>query len=222
VAEQVTGVRGLAVSGDERSTLRFEIADAELYGIDGLRSSGARVACRHKSLVFGGWLVNIASPVGDHARAIVEAGFHLGDSWHGIVRGGVERLALIENDPLTWRVAGVESRTEVGRVSTIADVEVIRGHDTYETSMRLAAGVHAGIAELIGTVRIDGDRFAGAGVSTIARVHTNLALLAGYDDGAESLRGGAVVTWRPVEIAIGVYQHPVLGLSQGVSVAWVR
>ena len=71
-------------------------------------------------------------------------------------------------------------------------------------------------------MRIDGDRFVGASVAIAARVHTNLALLAGYDDGAGSARGGVVINWRGIEFASGVFQHPVLGMSEAVSIACAR
>lgn len=227
VAEQIAGARmdlaPVRVSlGGAPASLRIEIADTELYGIAGLRSSGLRVATLHRSLIVAASAVNVASPVGAHTRAMVEAGCKLGTSWQGAVRVGVERLTLDVNEPVAWRVAGVASRADVGRVSAVADVELVEGAGTYETSMVLATRVHAGIAQLIGSVRIDGDRFAGAGVAMVARVHSSLALTAGYDDGAESLRGGALINWGRIEIATGVFQHPVLGMSEGVSIACVR
>jgi hypothetical protein len=134
----------------------------------------------------------------------------------------VERLALDGAGAVTWRVLGVMSRIDAGRVSVVADAEALHGGGVYETSLSLSARVHAGAVQLSGGVRVDGDRFAGAAVSLAARVHPSLALLAGYDDGAQSLRAGAVIRWRDVEIATGVSQHPVLGMSQGVSVACAR
>jgi len=227
VAEQIAGVRmdiapARVSLGGAPASLRIEIADTELYGIAGLRSSGVRVATLHRSLIVGASVVNVASPVGAHARAMVEAGLKLGTSWQGAVRAGIERLTLDANDPVSWRVAGVASRADIGRVSAVADVELIEGSGTYETSMVLATRVQAGIAQMIASVRIDGDRFAGAGVSMVARVHSSLALMAGYDDGAESLRGGAVINWGRIEIATGVFQHPVLGMSEAVSIACAR
>jgi len=227
VVERITGAR-VAVAplraslGGEPASLRVEFADAELFGIRGLRTNGVRVSGLRGSILLGGSCVNVSSPVGAHARAVVEAGCRLGNAWQGAVRAGAERLTLDASTPLTWRVFGVISRADVGRVAAIADLEVVEGAGAYDTSMRLAARVTAGAAQWIGTVRVDGDRFVGAGVSVVARLHSSLALLAGYDDGAGSLGGGVVVNWRRIEIASGVFQHPVLGVSQGVSVAWGR
>lgn len=211
-----------SAAGQEPAHWRVEIADAELFGISEFRSIGVRASTLYRSLIFNPAIMRVASPVGAHDRAIVECGFKAGEGWQGALRAGAERLALDGAGAVTWRVMGVVSRIDAGRVSVVADAEALHGGGVYETSLSLSARVHAGAARLSGGVRVDGDRFAGAAVSLVARVHPSLALLAGYDDGAQSMRAGAVIRWRDVEIATGVSQHPVLGMSQGVSVACAR
>ena len=228
VVERVTGSRldlapvCVALS-DSTARVRVEAADAELYGIDGLRSSGVRAAGVCGAVFFSGTIVDVASPVGSQARAVVEAGYALRHRWQGAVRIGAERLLLDGNASLTTHVAGVSSRIDVGRTSTVADVEVL---DTpgagYESSLSLAIRLRTGAAQLIGGIRIDGDRFVGAGIAAAVRLYESLALLAGYDDGTESMRGAVVIDWRGIEVAAGVFQHPVLGMSQGVSVSCFR
>ena len=96
-------------------------------------------------------------------------------------------------------------------------------HSNEEALTFLARGFEFnGTLNFDGTVRIDGDRFVGAGIAAVARLHRSLALLAGYDDGSESARAGVVIDWRGVELATGVFQHPVLGMSQAVSIACFR
>jgi hypothetical protein len=210
------------VPGGEPASWRVEMADVALHGVSGLHTGGARAAMMIRSAVVTATAVRVASAVGAHDRAAVEAGFVIRGAWQGAVRAGIERLALDGADAATWRVAGLISRADVGRVSLVADIDVLAGHGFHETSLSLCGLVRAGAAQLVGSVRIDGDRLAGSGVAMVARVHAHLALLAGYDDGVESLRAGAVIGWRGIEVAAGVSQHPVLGLSQGVSVACSR
>jgi hypothetical protein len=227
VVERVSGARFdlapvRASFGGALSPWRVEVADVELYGIAGLRASGVRATGLFKRGIASAAATNFVSPVGSHARAVLEAGAVVGNAWQGAVRAGAERLALGGADPLVWRVAGLTSRVDVGRVTTLADVEIITGAGGDATSVLLATRVRAGVAYLAGTVRIDGDRFVGAGVSVTARLHPILALLVGYEDGTGSARAAAVIALRHVEIAAGVFQHPVLGASRGVSVACAR
>ena len=227
VVDHITGVRAdvapvRSTLRDERASLRIEAADIELYGVTGLRSAGLRASGRARALIMSATLVNIASPVGVHQRGVVEAGCAIGSVWQGTVRAGAERLALDREADVTWRVTGAMSRVDVGRVSMLADLDVVQGAQRHETSLVFSARVRTGIAHLIATMRIDGDRFAGTGVAGIARVHPSLGLLAGYNDGSESLSAAVVIDWRAFEISTGVFQHPVLGISQGVTVACAR
>jgi len=205
---------------DSTARVRVEAGDAELYGIDGLRMNGVRASGSVKTAFFMASITGIDAPVGSHNQALVEAGYAVPHRWQAAVRVGAQKLSLDGTPALTTHVAGVASRVDVGRVTTVADLEAtdVEGPG-YETALSLAARVRAGIAQLVGNIEIDGDRFVGAGVSVFARLHSSLALMAGYDDGTESMRAGAVIDWRGIEVAAGVFEHPVLGASQVVSVA---
>jgi hypothetical protein len=211
-----------SATGEGPARWRVEIADAELFGISGLRSSGVRASARYRALIINPVLVRVMSPVGAHDHATMEFGLAMSNAWQGAIRAGWERLTLDGTYAVSWRVMGMASRVDVGRVSVVADVNALEGQGRYDTSLSLSTKVRTGALHLVGTVRVDGDRFAGAAVSLTARIHSSLALLAGYDDATGSMRGGAVIQWGAIEIATGVSQHPVLGLSQGVSVACVR
>lgn len=225
IANHVQGARiDVAPSRADGSlaTWRVEVADAELFGVAGLRSSGVRASGRAGPWIVNAAAVQVSSPVGDHARAVLEAGFVIRGAWQGAVRAGAERLALDATRPLHARVTGLASRIDAGRVSLLADVEWIEGDGADDTSIVLASRFRAGAARLTGTLRIDGDRFVGAGISLCARVHRDLDVLAGYDDGAGSLRAAVIIHAGMLDMATGVWQHPVLGLSHGVSVACAR
>jgi hypothetical protein len=228
VVERVIGTRidlapERAALSDTTAHARVEVADAELYGIEGLRTSGVRASGAVRAVFLTGTMTTIDAPVGSEARMIVEAGYALRHRWQACVRAGVERLALDGNLGVSTHVAGVASRVDVGRASMIADLDLAdtRGAG-YETSLSLGVRVRASPAQLIGSVRIDGDRYLGAGIALFVRLHQSLALLAGYDDGSESMRAGVAIDWRGFEVATGVFEHPVLGMSQAVSVACFR
>jgi hypothetical protein len=227
MAERVAGARvdvapPRAAFAPEPAALRVEFGDLELFGIPGLRLGGVRAAFWHRGACFSGSIAQVSSPVGAQSRALAEAGYARRSGWQGAVRAGVERLALDGAAPERRWVTGVISRVDAGPVAAIADVERVAGEHVYATSLALTVLVSAGAARLVANVRIDGDRFVGAGVGVAARLHSALCLMAGYDDGAQTARAGVVVAWRRIEIAAGVFQHPVLGQSQGVTVACTR
>jgi hypothetical protein len=228
VVERVIGTRidmapVRAALSDTTAHVRAEVADAELYGIEGLRTSGVRASGAVRAFFVTGTLTTIDAIVGSQQRAVVEAGYSMRRRWQGALRVGSERVDLDGRSSLSTHVAGVASRVDVGRVTTVADIEAMDVDGAgYESSLSLAVRVRAGAAQLIGSIRIDGDRFVGAGVGALARLHRSLALLAGYDDGSESMRAGVVIDWHGVELATGVFQHPVLGMSQAVSIACFR
>ena len=228
VVERVIGARMELAPGREAlsyttARVRAEVADAELYGIEGLRTNGIRAAGAVRAVFFTGSVASIDAPVGSQARVVIEAGYLLRHRWQGAVRAGIERLELNGYPTLTTHVAGVASRVDAGRVSAVADLDL---EDTfgvgYETSLSFASRVRAGPLQLIGNIRIDGDRYVGAGIAACMRLERSLALLAGYDDGSESVRAGVVIDWRGIEVATGVFEHPVLGMSQVLSIACFR
>src|SRR5262249_26581714 len=142
---------------DTTAHARVEVADAELYGIEGLRTNGVRASGAVRAFFFTGSVSTVDARVGSHARAVAEAGYSLRHRWQGSVRAGIERLTLDGNPELTTRIAGMASRVDVGRVSAIADIDLV---DTpgagYESSLSLASRLRAGPAQLIGNIRIDG------------------------------------------------------------------
>jgi hypothetical protein len=208
---------------DTTAHARLEVADAELYGIEGLRTNGVRASGAVRAVFFTAGIAAINAPVGSQSCVVIEAGYLLQRRAQLGMRGGMERLALAGNPDVTTHLAGVTSRVDVGRVTTIADLEAVDVPGPgYETSLSLGVRVRAGPAQLIGNMRIDGDRFVGAGMAVFARLCRSLALLAGYDDGSESMRAGVVIDWHGLEVATGVFEHPVLGMSQAVSVACFR
>lgn len=226
-AERILGERvdlAPARAGDTAgsASLRVECGDVELFGIAGLRASGARAAGLWHGAVLRGELVQVASPVGAHTRAAAEVGYAAAGGWQGAGRVGFERVALTDHAADQTLVAGVTHRVGAGRAAVIADVEVATGERMRATTLSLAVSARAGPALIVAGLRLDGEAWAGASVGVAARVHPSLSLLAGYDEGSDTLRAGVVVSWRSVEASVGLYQHEVLGASRGATVAWAR
>jgi hypothetical protein len=226
VTERVAGARlavapAAALDDSARACVRLECGDIELFGIAGLRASGVRAVAARGPVLAGAELVHLGAPVGSQTRLVVEAGGAARGAWEGAVRAGVERLALDGFPGEDTGIIGVINRVDVGRMSAVADVEVELSSPRSST-VALALGARAGPARLSATLRIDDGRLSAAGASVSARLHPRLALLCGYDDASTSLRAGALVRAGGMEFAFGAFQHPVLGTSQGVSVAWVR
>ncbi len=120
-------------------------------------------------------------------------------------------------------VTGFLSRADVGRISAIADVDVVSRESARDVDVTLGLVARAGrAASLIGTTRFDGTGIAAAGIAFVSRLTDALSLLAGYDDGTDSVRAAAVVSLASWRVSTGVFYHSVLGVSQGVTVAWVR
>jgi hypothetical protein len=120
-------------------------------------------------------------------------------------------------------ITGVFSRADVGAVSAIADVDVVsreNGRDVDVTVGVVARAGHA--ATIVGSARFDGTNVIAAGVALVSRLTGTFALLAGYDDGTDSVRGAAVVALSGWRVSTGVFYHGVLGVSHGVTVAWTR
>jgi hypothetical protein len=227
IVERVTGARvGVAPSGAllaaGPATVRVEVGDVELFGVAGLRSTGVRAAADLGGALLSASLCQVAAPVGSQARATLEVGYARRGAWQGAARVGFERVALdgvpAEDGPL----AGAISRVDVGRVAVIADAELLSGERMRATSVSSTVLVRAGVATLVASICIEDERLSGAGVAVGARLDSRLAVVAGYDDVAQTMRAGAVVSWGGVEVAAGCFLHAVLGASQGVSVAWTR
>lgn len=200
-----------------------ETGDVELFGIAGLRASGVRATGRVAALPVGVSMTQLASPVGSETRAEVELGYAPGARWHCAARVGVEMVAITGAESEQALVTGLRSRADVGRISAIADVDVVSRPDARDVDVTLGVIARAGrAASLIGTARFDDVGLAAAGVAFVSRVTGALSLLAGYDDGTDSVRGAAVVSLASWRVSTGVFYHPVLGVSQGVTVAWVR
>ena len=68
---------------DTTAHVRVEVADAELYGIEGLRTSGVRASGAVRAFFVTGSLTTIDAPVGWQHRAVVEAGCSIRQRWQG-------------------------------------------------------------------------------------------------------------------------------------------
>jgi hypothetical protein len=108
-------------------------------------------------------------------------------------------------------------------VSVVADVDVVSHALARDTAVTFGVVARAGtLACVAASARFDDARIVGAGVSVISRIGGALSLLAGYDDGTETIRGAAVISLANWHLSTGVFYHGVLGVSQAVTIAWAR
>jgi len=221
VTERALGVGPAAVrdpTPGNAPQMCIEVADAELFGIAGLRASGARGTVRTGPCRVGVEITQIAAPVGSQTRVAADIGYASPSRWSAALRVGTERLVLDGVDGEAAVVAGVLSSADLGPATVLAEVESIGDGDAREIWMRLATVARAGtIARIVTSARVATPGGAALGVGVRAVLHPALSLLAGYDDGAETLSAGVAVAVRRWELSAGVFRHAVLGLSQSVS-----
>jgi hypothetical protein len=224
VADQVVGVPrdGIPAWRDGAARSRVEVGDMALFGIAGLRLTGVRTAARIGAFAVRVGVAQIASPVGSQARVSVEGGYAGRSGWYVGLRAGTERVALDSSPVANAVITGAVSSVDVGPVTTRADVESKGVGDGRFVSMNLSVAARVSrAAVIIATAHVDPPGAMGVGVAAFAPIHPALALLAGYDDASETLRGGLEFQTRRWEFSLGLFQHAVLGLSQGVSLAWL-
>jgi hypothetical protein len=227
VIDRVVGIRTDAGAGDfvvsgRRGLPCAEAGDVELFGIAGLRVSGARASSDFGACSVGASASQLMSPVGSETRAYLEGGYQASARWLCAVRAGTE-IVSIEGPGESALVTGVFSRANLGAVSAIADVDVVSRESGRDVDVTLGVVARAGrTTTIVGSARFDGTQVVAAGVALVSRLAGALALLAGYDDGTESVRGAAVVSLSRWRVSTGVFYHGVLGVSHGVTVAWTR
>ncbi|HEU4929618.1 MAG TPA: hypothetical protein VFU38_07280 [Candidatus Krumholzibacteria bacterium] len=199
-----------------------EAGDVELFGIAGLRVSGVRANGRAASLLAGLSIAQLSSPVGSESRAELELGYRPSARWLCLARGGIEMVSIPGTPGESAVVAGFHSRAQAGPISAIADVDVVSRAGARDVELSIGLVGRIGAASIVTTSRFDGNAVASVGIAVVSRFAGRLALLAGYDDGTESIRGAAVVSFSCWQFDVGVFQHAVLGVSQGVTISWLR
>ncbi len=207
----------LAVDGT-----RIEVADAQLYGIAGLRVSGVRASGVLGACVLRGEVAQIGSPVGAESRGAIDVAVGSHARWTFGGRAGLARLAIAEATSESRPIVGLVSQVVVGAVTTRVDVET-EGLDAARVmTMCVAVAARVSSGTVVSTVRADGPGAMAIGVSASVTLHPAFALLAGFDDGTETISGAVAVRVRGCEVCAGVYRHAVLGMSQGISLVWSR
>jgi hypothetical protein len=227
VIDRVLGFRaagnGYVVVVGSAPSWCVEVGDAELFGIAGLRVSGARASGRAGDVPLALSVAQLVSPVGDEARVDAELGYAPGSRWSCAARVGVETVSLVGTAREDALVTGMCARANAGHVSVVADVDVVSRTLARDIELTFGVVARAGSAAcVVASARFEGSGVAGAGVSLVSRIGGALSLLAGYDDGTESIRGAAVISLNHWRVSTGVYYHGVLGVSQAVTIAWTR
>jgi hypothetical protein len=224
VVDRAVGIRAAAdvLTGATRSR-NVEVCDVELFGIAGLRVAGLRASGRWGSFPVGVSAARLASPVGNETRVDIELGYVTASRSRCVTRVGVEMVEITGATPERSIIVGALARADVGAVSVLADIEMVSRAYASDVDVVLGIVARAGRAvALIATAEFSGTRAAALGVAVVSRLTGALSLLGGYDDGTESVRAAAVVTLAAWQISSGVFYHPVLGVSHGVTLAWSR
>lgn len=227
VIDRVLGFRaagnGYAAATGNTPAWCVELGDAELFGIAGLRVAGVRASGHAGDVPLALSVSQLASPVGDEARVDAELGYAPGARWSCAARVGVETVSLVGTAREDALVTGMRARADAGHVSVVADVDVVSRTLARDIGLTFGMVARAGSAAcVVASARFDGFGVVGAGVSLISRLGGALSLLAGYDDGTESIHGAAVVSITNWRVSTGVSYHGVLGVSQAVTIAWTR
>jgi hypothetical protein len=224
VVDRVLDIRssGAAMSPLVLARTRVEVADAQLYGIAGLRTTGLRASRVLGTCVLGGEVAQIGSPVGSESRIAFEVAYASHADWMLGVRAGLARLAIAGATLESRPIAGLVSQVEVGAVTTRVDVENEGLDATRAMTMCVAVAARVSSGTVVSSVRADGPGAIAIGVAASVTLHPAFALLVGYDDGTETFSGAVAVRVHACEVCAGVYRHAVLGLSQGVSLVWSR
>ena len=200
--------------------VRIEVADAELFGVPGLRASGVRASAPVWRLTAVVELVRVGSEVTAEKRATLAlaTGFVAAEV-------GVERVeAGGRADGLAS--AGVMARLPAGRgAHVLFHATGIGVNGTYDP------GFDAGIDLALQPVRAVTLR-VGASIhrrygeslrlSAEVRTATPLTLSAGFDAATETAGASVRVSVRALSIEFGADVHAVLGTSQRVSLQWGR
>jgi hypothetical protein len=222
VADRALGIRAGADLLIPNERWSVEAGDVELFGIAGLRVDGVRTRRRMGALQAGVSVAQLSAPVGSEARAELEVGYRPSARWLCRARAGVETVALTGIASEAAILAGFHARAQTGRITTIADVDVVTRAEVRDVEVDLAVVARVRMASIVATARFDGRAVASTGVAVVSRLASALSLIAGYDDGTESIRGAAVVSLASWQLGVGIFQHAVLGVSQGVTLSWSR
>ncbi len=225
VVDRAVGIRASAdVFNPEQaaSAWTLEAGDVELFGIAGLRVAGVRASGRAGVLPAGFAIAQLSSPVGNESRAELELGYRPSARWLCLARAGIETVSIIGVPDERAIVTGFHARAEARRITAIADVDLISRASAREIGLSIGVVGRIGSTSIVATAQFDGRAVASTGIAVVSRFAGRLALLAGYDDGTESVSGAAVVSFSRWRFGVGVFQHAVLGVSQGVTLSWSR
>jgi hypothetical protein len=197
-----------------------EVADAELFGVAGLRASGVRASAPLWRFVAAVELVRVGSDVASESRATLR-----------LATGAVAVELSVERAQAGTRTAGlsaigVMARLPVGRHSRVlfyAGGLGVRG--SYDPGFDAAIDIQlqpvpAVVLDLgVALHRRYGETLR---LSVEVRAATPLALSAGYDAATETAGAAVRVSMRALSVEVGASVHAVLGASQRVSLRWSR
>jgi len=199
---------------------RVEVADAELYGVAGLRATGVRASVPVWRLTAAVELVRVGSDAMSESRATLylaagvvalEMGLErvtAGTRNAGLVSvGAMARLPAGSGAHLLFHATGLGVRgTYDPGFDAGVDIEL---RPVEAVTLYVGASIHRRYGE---SLRLSAE----------VRTATPLTLSAGFDAATETAGAGVRVSVRALSVEFGADVHAVLGVSQRVSLQWGR
>lgn len=231
VEEMVTGGRGILgpwfFSADSAGTqpppLMVQVSEELLFGIPGLHTSGIRLGGRAAGLFVTAAAAQLSSPIGKETRVEVTPllssarwAVSVGFVRETVVLGEMARSGLIS---LTVRsLARVSGSFRVG-----GEIDRLRlsGEEFPGTdaTIVLTTTPAQGIV-LQGTVEVGRTNGIVPGIATTVTRPGPWRFSIGLEGGTDVLKGAIGVRWGAIDLAAGIFYHPVLGEKRGVTVTW--
>jgi hypothetical protein len=201
----------------------IRVSEEQMFGISGLHTSGVQAGVKVSRLFVTGEAAQMSSQVGSETRVALTAAL-LSTTW-AVSAGGVYDGADIEGmggaNLISFNASSLVWVTNALRVGGSIERVRISGEDYPGADVSLALLAYpAPAVALYGTVEFDRRFGAVPGVAVILAGLGPSRLGLGYECGPDALKGSFALSWRSIDVAVGVYYHPVLGEKREVTLTW--
>ena len=215
--------RGADSTAARRGPVMIRIGEEQMYGIPGLHTSGVLVGVRVKKVFMTGEAAQLSSPVGSEARLALTAAASA-ESWAVSVGCAYDAVALdglsgtnlmsVNAASFVWLTPSVRAGGSVERLR-------ITGEEYPGADVLFVLSVQpTRYVALYGTMELDRRFGAVPGAAMTVEGLGPARVSIGYESGPDALKGSFTVSWRSVDLSIGVYYHPVLGEKRGITLTW--
>jgi hypothetical protein len=208
------------------SSLRVELSEIVLYGVSGLRIAGARVGGRAGAASLVANVARLSADVGSETRIALTPAVFLTGRWAASLGLVYESAAIDGMQPA--RLASATGRSLVILTRAVAVGGEVAGYrlsgednDGADVTMAVVVTPLAG-ATIRAVIAMGRRSNAQAALSATVCASGRFRVTIGYEAWTEALKGAVAVSLGGLTCAAGVHIHPVLGVRQGVSLAWGR